>query len=461
MEPKPMSARVSGFLKGSSIAQRALRSSAFTMAGFAGGQALRLASNLILTRLLFPEAFGTMAMVSVFLMALAMFSDVGVGPAIMQSKRGDDRAFLDTAWTIQIIRGLCLFVVAIGLSWPVAHYFGEPDLIEYLPVAALTLVIAGFNPTKLQTANRHLRAGRVTMIELAVQAIGIAFAVALAVALQSVWALVISGVLSSLAHLVLLNIFLPGPGNRLNWEREAAGELIHFGKWIFLSTICGFAIGQADKVIIGGYLSTYDFGIYSIGFFLASFPLMLGHVVTHRVLIPIYRETPPRQSRENFLALRRMRIPATAALLGLAVALGFVGAWLVQLLYDPRYEVAGGIVVLLAIVQIPALIVLTYDQAALASGESRRYFVLAAARAALIIAGMVVGLSVGGLSGALVGLGLGHAAAYPVVVWLARTEGAWDPWHDFFFGAAAAILGSLAIWLNWPHISALAAMGGG
>ena len=456
-----MTAGIIGYLRGTSVAQRALRSSAFTMFGFAGGQALRLGSNLILTRLLFPDAFGTMGMVSVFLMALAMFSDVGIGPAIMRSNRGDDQTFLDTAWTIQIVRGVCLFVVALGLTWPVARYFGEPDLILFLPVASLTLVIAGFNPTKLQTANRHMRAGRVTMIELAVQVVGIVVAVGLAITLQSVWALVISGVASSLASLILLNVALPGPGNRLRWERAAAGELIHFGKWIFLSTICGFAIGQADKVIIGGYLSTYDFGIYTIGFFLASFPLMLGHVVTHRVLIPIYRETPPNQSRDNFLALRRMRMPATAALLALTISMGFVGPWLVEFLYDPRYEVSGGIVVLLAILQAPALIVLTYDQAALASGESRRYFVLAATRAALIIAGMIGGLALGGLPGALVGQGLAHVVAYPVVVWLARKEGAWDPVHDSMFTGIAMLLGGVAIWLNWPHVQALSALGGG
>lgn len=456
-----MSAGIIGYLRGTSLAQRALRSSAFTMFGFAGGQALRLGSNLVLTRLLFPDAFGTMGMVSVFLMALAMFSDVGIGPAIMRSNRGDDQTFLDTAWTIQIVRGFCLFVVALGLTWPVARYFGEPDLILFLPVASLTLVIAGFNPTKLQTANRHMRAGRVTMIELAVQVVGIVVAVGLAITLQSVWALVISGVASSLASLILLNVALPGPGNRLKWERAAAGELIHFGKWIFLSTICGFAIGQADKVIIGGYLSTYDFGIYTIGFFLASFPLMLGHVVTHRVLIPIYRETPPNQSRDNFLALRRMRMPATAALLALTISMGFVGPWLVEFLYDPRYEVSGGIVVLLAILQAPALIVLTYDQAALASGESRRYFVLAATRAALIIAGMMGGLALGGLPGALVGQGLAHVVAYPVVVWLARKEGAWDPVHDSMFAGIAMLLGGVAIWLNWPHVQALSALGGG
>ena len=86
--------------QGSGLMARATRSAGLNLMGFGTGQVLRLASNLILTRLLFPEAFGVMAMVSVFLMGLAMFSDVGVGPAIMQSKRGDDRDFLNTAWTI-------------------------------------------------------------------------------------------------------------------------------------------------------------------------------------------------------------------------------------------------------------------------------------------------------------------------------------------------------------------------
>ena len=91
-----------------SLAARALRASAITMGGFVASQALRLASNLVLTRLLFPEAFGLMALVTVFVMALVMLSDIGTGPAIMGSRRGDDPAFLDTAWTIQILRGAIL-----------------------------------------------------------------------------------------------------------------------------------------------------------------------------------------------------------------------------------------------------------------------------------------------------------------------------------------------------------------
>ena len=69
------------------------------------GQVMRLASNLILTRILSPEDFGLMALVTSFLIGLAMFSDMGFGPSIMQSKRGDDPVFLDTIWTLKIIRG--------------------------------------------------------------------------------------------------------------------------------------------------------------------------------------------------------------------------------------------------------------------------------------------------------------------------------------------------------------------
>ncbi|MBL4811413.1 MAG: oligosaccharide flippase family protein [Rhodobacteraceae bacterium] len=448
--------RISGLFKGQSLMQRAMRSSAITILGYGGGQVLRLISNLILTRLLFPEAFGVMAMVTVILMGLVMFSDMGVGPAIMQSKRGDDPDYLDTAWTIQIIRGVLLWLGALALAVPVAGYFGEPALVWYLPVSSLSLILNGFNPTRLETANRHLRAGRVTMLELGSQATGIIIGVVLALIFKSVWALVISGVLTAAAWLIYLNLFLPGHRNRLRWEPTAAHELIHFGKWIFLATLCGFAIGQADKVIVGNYLSTHDFGIYNIGYFLASFPLMLGSTVTRRVLIPVYRDSPPAASRENFLRLRKLRIGASAVLVFGALLLALIGVWLVQLMYDDRYFNSAGVVVLFAIVQIPAIIVLTYDQAALASGDSKRFFVLALVRSVLMVTMIMIGLNLGGLPGALFGQGAAYVLAYPVVVWLARREGAWDPAHDALFAAIGLIFGTPLLWLHWENIAALA-----
>src|SRR5204863_421086 len=75
---------------------------------YLAGFILRLGSNLILARLLVPEMFGLMALVNTFMMGLQMFSDVGIGPSIIQNRRGDDPAFLNTAWTIQVMRGMAL-----------------------------------------------------------------------------------------------------------------------------------------------------------------------------------------------------------------------------------------------------------------------------------------------------------------------------------------------------------------
>ncbi|PCJ49774.1 MAG: polysaccharide biosynthesis protein [Gammaproteobacteria bacterium] len=442
--------------KGSSLSARVMRSSALTVFGFGTSQVIRLATNLILTRLLFPEAFGMMALISVVLMGLGQFSDVGLGPSIMQSKRGDDQDFLNTAWTIQIIRGTGLWITATALAYPIALFYDELMLAQLMPIAALTLLIDGFKTTRLESAQRRLKLGRLTILDIAIQLVGVVATVALAWWLESVWAMVISGVISSIVQLFLYDTFLPGKRNRLRWEKSSAHELIHFGKWIFLSTVCGFLFAQSDKMIIGKFLSLGHFGVYNIGFFLASFPMILAGLLTRRILIPIYREKPPKESHANFVALRKMRFALTAALITLVFIFAALGVWLVEFLYDPRYHEAGAIVTVLAIMQIPHIIVVTYDQAALAAGDSRRFFVLTVAKAAFMISGLIIGLETAGLFGALIGQGLAMLAIYPVAVWLARSMGAWDPLHDLSFAALGILVGVLAFRINWPEIVILA-----
>ena len=445
--------------RGASLSACAVRSSLLTVGGFGFGQAIRLASNLILTRLLFPEAFGLMALVSVFMMGLQQFSDVGVTPAILQSRRGDDRDFLNTAWTIQVLRGAGLWLAGCALAWPMSLFYDEPQLLHILPVASLALLIVGFKPTRMDTANRHLLLGRVTLLDVITQTSGVLGAIVLAWWTGSVWALVISGLIASAVEVIINWLFLPGEHNRFRWEPAAAQELITFGKWIFLSTVCGFFFSQSDKILMGKYLTLDVLGIYNIGYFLAAFPMLLGGMVTRRILIPIYRETPPTESRENFQRLRKMRCVVTGALIGLVGVFAITGHWLVDLLYDDRYVAAGAVTVIIACVQMPQIIVQTYDQAALAAGDSRTFFVLALARAVLMVVCLLAGLEIAGFLGALLGIGAAYLLAYPVVVWLARRMGAWDPLHDAVFTLAAGGFAALAVALNWPHIVALAALG--
>lgn len=431
-----------------SLFQRALTGSMLTAGSYAIAQALRLASNLILTRLLFPEAFGIMALVSVVLVGLSMFSDIGVGPAISQHKRGDDPAFLDTAFTLDVARGVILWLLTCALAWPAAQLYNAPELIQLLPAAGLTLLITGFNPTRIDTANRHLLLTRVTLLDLAAQVIGILSMIVLAVVMQSVWALVLGAIIGSIAKLIVMHLWLPGRRNSFHWDREAGRDLIHFGKWIFLSTACGFLLSQGDKAIFGAYLTKAELGIYNIGWFLASFPTLLAGAVTGRILIPLYRDHHPSLGEQNARKMRRLRYALSGGTLTLLAVLGLAGMPLVGVLYDPRYQTAGAVVVVMAMVQMPGVIGMSYDQSALAAGDSRSYFLLMALRAGVQTLAFLIGMEISGLWGALAGQGLALLALHPAIALLAHKHRAWDARHDLIFFAYGTLLASLILWVN-------------
>lgn len=431
-----MRTRLRNLRHGEGLLHRAARGSAWTVIGVFGSQGIRLASNLVLTRLLFPEIFGVMTLIMVVIQGLNNLSDVGIGPAVLQSRRGDDPKFLDTAYTLQFIRGIGLWLGCCVLAWPAARFYEVPELAWYLPVAGFTSVIWGLLPTRIEQANRHLDLGRLTRLELGSQVVTILITIALAAAMRSAWALVIALVIGAVVKKVMADRMLPGHVNRLRYDRSAAEEILGFGKWIFPSTIVGFALSQGDKMILGKYLSLAALGLYNIAFFLASFALQMGITVIWRLMIPVYRESPPGESRENFLRVRRIRMALTAGFLLTLAVMAALGPWLVGFLYDDRYAEAGGLVRMIACATIPQIILLSYDQSALAAGDSRRFFVLTLIRAVLFLGLFWLGLHTHGLPGALAGQALATILAYPATVWLARRHGAWDPLHDVLAGLA-------------------------
>src|SRR5262245_36522377 len=98
------------------LKQRVFAASAWSLAGYGVNQAIRFSSNLIMTRLLVPEMFGVMAIATIVIVGLAMFSDLGLRQSLVQSRRGADPAFLNTAWVLQILRGFALWIIALAIS---------------------------------------------------------------------------------------------------------------------------------------------------------------------------------------------------------------------------------------------------------------------------------------------------------------------------------------------------------
>lgn len=448
-------------LRGGTLTARSVRSALWTLTSYGGAQAIRLASNLILTRILFPEAFGLMALVSMVTVGLMMFSDVGVGPNIQRSERGDDPDYLDTAWSLQAIRGFVLFGATVLLAGPMAVFFEEPDLARFLPVAGIGLVVAGFLPTRIETAKRHLQFGRLTVLELASQAIGLGIMVIVALVTRSVAALVLGSIITNLALVVLASVYLPGHRNRFRIERTAMQEQVGFGKWVFLSTAFAFLSLQGDKAILGKLLSLEALGIYNIGFFLASFPMMLGQSVAANVLIPLYRSCPPAKSAENRRKLRKMRFLLSGAVFALLGVMAFLGPWLVGVLYDDRYIQAGGMLVIVASGLLAQGLGLSYDRAALAAGDSLGVFAYNAIRSTVQLSLLYFGLVYFGLVGGLASTGIAYLVVHPVLIHVANRNNAWDALHDAVFLPIGLAIAAGAVSCHMDTIMQLSDLFGG
>jgi O-antigen/teichoic acid export membrane protein len=386
-----------------SLKSLAIRGAAWTVAGYGASQVLRLGSNLILTRLLFPEAFGLMALVHVVLSGLQMFSDVGIGPSIIQNQRGEDPRFLNTAWTIQVFRGFALWIACSILAWPVALFYAEPQLLNLLPVAGLTAVIAGFNSPALALANRKLALGRLTVLELGTQIITLAVMIAWALAWPSVWALLAGTLLGTILKMAGSHVWLGGVRCRLDWDKEAFSALRSFGKWIFVSTVLTFLVGQGDRLAFGKLLTIGELGIYSIAVMLAAVPRQVLVTIQGKVVFPAYCRLvhEGRLTHTTFHRVRRPLAVIGAALGSLLIA---SGPLLIPALYDARYHSAGWMLQVLACGAIFWALESLNSSLMLARGRSDAM----AAGSAVKLVGMVVLLPLGwilaGLSGAILGL---------------------------------------------------------
>lgn len=330
------------------LSAAAVRGSTITVLGQGASLVIRFVANLIITRLLLPEHFGLMALVNVFLTGLELFSDLGIGPNIIQNSRGDDPRFLDTAWTVQVVRGFALWLVACGLAWPLARFYHQSQLVWLLPVAGISAVFGGFQSTKFYTLNRGLTFLRIIAVDVVSQAVSVAAMIGIALVWRSVWALVISALVSSLLRTVLTHVTLPGSSNRFAWDREAGRSLVDFGRWIFISTALNFLATQTDRLLLGKLVSVADLGFYAIASNLALMPLQLvqklGQVVFFPVVASAMRQ--PDHDPDSVRRSRRKLLLTLVPVIALGVALAPA---VVNILYRPAYHAVGPLAAYLSI----------------------------------------------------------------------------------------------------------------
>jgi O-antigen/teichoic acid export membrane protein len=391
-----------------SLGARAMQSGFWITGGFAIQRGLQFGSNLILTRLLFPEAFGTMALATVFLVGLAMFSDIGLKPAVIRDPRGDDPDFLNTAWTLQVIRGFGLWLAGCLLAYPVSLLYGQPILFPLLMVLSATAAIAGFQSIGMATAERKLDFLKPTAVGLVGQIISIAVLMILAYYWRSVWALAVGNIVGGVATLIASHLLIRGHRHTFTFEWQAARAITSYGKWIFLSTIVTFLGGEGLRAIQAGLITPAEFGVLAIAYTIAAIAVELPLKLTGSLGLPALSETGRANPERTALVLYKLRQRVLIVSVGMAVLIALVSEPVVQVLYDPRYHAAGGYVAALILSNAIALIYSGYLTLLLATGETRTQLFFNAAASILRVAGVVTGFSLLKIHGMIIGVGVAN-----------------------------------------------------
>jgi O-antigen/teichoic acid export membrane protein len=418
------------------LKHRALKAGWWTLASYIINLVIRFGSNLILTRLLAPEMFGVMTIATIIMIGLAMFSDLGIKQNIVQSARGHDPYFLNTAWTIQILRGVLLWVCAVGVSAFVflANRAGlvAPDSVyaaDSLPavisISALTAVIAGFESTKLFEASRGLSLGLVTAIEIVAQVVGLICMIGWVLVDRSIWVLVAGGLGSSLARTALSHTLLPGVSNRLTWDRSASHELVHYGKWIFLSSVLGFLVNSGDRLLLGGLVSSTILGLYSIASLIpVSIDVILNKVMAD-VTFPAFSEIVRERRhdlKQTYYRFFQIIAPISYFLAGFLLT---SGVSLIHILYDARYQQAGWML------ELQSVILLTIPsrlgvQSYLALGMPKLTSHVILGRLIVVYIAIPIAFKAFGMEGAVAAIVLSQFVSLPVIYFYNVKYGLFD-----------------------------------
>lgn len=340
--------------------KRVMTASTWVLGGYLISQLVRLGSNLILTRLLLPEMFGVMAIVTTINMGVSLCTDIGLKQNIIRLKRGLEPEYLNTAWTLKVIRGVILWAVIVlisyGITWWGSHVetlkntvYGYPELPDILLVTGFNAFITGFGSTKIWLAQRNLQIKRLTVLELCSQIIGILVMIVWAFYYKTIWGLVLGNLIGTIFTACFSHLILKGENNKFYLDRSIAWEFLHFGKWLFASAIISFFALHGDRVILGKFLTANDLGIYVIAFFIAdSVNIILGKL-GDSVFYPLLSEAW--RNNRNSLKRKYYKIRLVQDTLVLLVA-GFIystAPLIINILYDDRYRDAGWMLQILSI----------------------------------------------------------------------------------------------------------------
>lgn len=348
----------------------------------------------ILSRILTPEEYGTVAVITVFVVFFQLFCDMGFGTAVIQDKGLTAKQINDIfSWTVYL--GLLLQILFIGASYPIASFYEDSIYIPLGIILSITLLLNALNMIPNAVLLKEKRFKLITIRTIVIHVVTSIIAIILAWEGFGVYALVLQAVFSSLFIFVWNEISVK---LKFNYHPDflVIKRIWGYSIYQFLAQLINFFNRNLDNLLIGKFFSKAELGQYNKSYHLMQMPISFMPGVIGPALHPILSE---HQDDHKYIYNAYLRVLKMLSLLGciISVLLYYTGDELVILLFGDQWYPAIMPFKILAISVWFQLATNTFGPIYLSIGNTKLMFHSVLYSSIIILTSIIIGCALGGI----------------------------------------------------------------
>ena len=377
-------------------------------------QLARVAVVVILARLLTPAEYGLAAMVLVFSALVLIFADLALGAALVQRRELSEADRSTVFWTSAGM-GVLFTLAGIAMSWPIAAFYGEPEVQPLFAVLSISFLVTALGTTQSALLNRDMRFRNLELRMMAGTVVGGTAGIVVAAAGGGPWAIIVQQLGIAAASTALLWAFSSWRP-RFTYSVESFRSLAGFSANVFGTRVLFYANRNLDNLLIGRFLGPAGLGAYAIAYNVMLMPLARVAQPIVEVLFPAMsriQDDRPRMAAMWLRANRMIGAITIPAMTGLII----VAPEFVATLFGERWSEATPVIQILAWVgllqslqRLNSSVLLACDR----TGTLLRYSIV-------VLVASVVAFVVGlhwGIVGVAAGYAVSSTLVEPYYTWL-------------------------------------------
>jgi O-antigen/teichoic acid export membrane protein len=374
---------------------------------------VRFLTSVVLAHLLAPEILGIMVLAHSVRAGAELIGDIGPEQNVIRSEAGGQSGFLDTIWSMQIVRGLILSVACLCAAPLLSDYY-DVQISVLLAISVAPILTSLVSPAVFLMA-REMDVKERNIFELSVEIFGLVINVALAIANPSIWAPVM-GVLLTLGARSAFSFILPKAKPRFHIDRSHAVEILHFGKWIMLTSAAFYGTLYIDRLFLAGYVAIGVLGVYGLARTMSDLPTALAGRIGYLIIFPTVAADTERENKAGRQALGHTRFRfLLLAGLGIATAMAW-SDWVVRTIYNQHYADAAWMLALLLIGTWIAVLSAFNESAVLGAGRPRETTTANLVRVSMLAIAIPLGFYIADFPGAIIGSATAELGRYVALI---------------------------------------------